>query len=85
MSEKENKIREGQASDVNPQEIGINPPAKELKSQEKVKIKESGIGREASQTPADEQQTEPILSQIDDATVALQKKQLDEETKSENH
>lgn len=67
----QNPIREDRMDDINPNEIGVNHPAKDRKAQEKVDIKESGIGRETSQTPADEH-IEPSISQIDEGTIKMQ-------------
>ncbi|AWA30549.1 hypothetical protein HYN48_10860 [Flavobacterium magnum] len=46
--------REGQPSQTHPDEINVKHPAKEIAAQNKVTIKESGLGREQGQTPADE-------------------------------
>jgi len=62
--------REDQPRDINPNEIGKSEPSKEIKAQEKIDIKESELGREQGQTPADEH-IESQLSQIDSETVKL--------------
>ena len=61
--------REDQPRDINPQEVNRKDDAKEIKSQEKIDIKESGLGRDQGQTPADEH-VEGI-SQIDKGTKKL--------------
>ena len=67
MDTKHNPIREGQANNINPEEVGKDHPGKDLKAQEKVDIKESELGRETSQMPADEH-IEHRTSQIDEGT-----------------
>lgn len=62
--------REDQPREINPIEIGKSEPAKEIKAREKIAIKESELGREQGQTPADEH-IENRLSQIDAETVKL--------------
>ncbi len=87
MSTQHNEIREGRPDDRNPNEIGENHPAKDRKAQEKPEIKESGLGRETSQTPADEH-IEHRLSQIDADTKQLHQneseKDLDESRKGQS-
>ena len=61
--------REDQPRDINPKEVNREDDAKKLKSKEKIDIKESELGRETSQQPADEH-VEGI-SQIDKATKNL--------------
>lgn len=61
--------REDQPRDINPKEVNRKDDAKEIKSQEKIDIKESGLGRDQGQTPADEH-VEGI-SQIDKGTKKL--------------
>ena len=82
MSENHN-VGEDKASGINPNEIGVTPTAKELKSQEKVDINQSELGRETSQMPADEH-IEHRLSQIDEQTIALQKKQIENASSKTN-
>lgn len=62
--------REDQPRNIHPNETGKNEPAKAIKAQEKIDIKESELGREQGQTPADEH-IENRLSQIDPETVKL--------------
>ena len=62
--------REDQPRQINPNEIGKSEPAKKIKAQEKIDIKESELGREQGQTPADEH-IESQLPQIDAETVKL--------------
>lgn len=61
--------REDQPRDINPKEVNRKDDAKDIKSQEKIDIKESGLGRDQGQTPADEH-VEGI-SQIDKGTKKL--------------
>ena len=61
--------REDQPRDINPKEVNRKDDAKDIKSQEKIDIKESGLGRDQGQTPADEH-VEGI-SQIDKGTKNL--------------
>lgn len=61
--------REDKPRDINPKEVNKNDSAKDIKSQEKIDIKESELGRESSQVPADEH-VEGI-SQIDKNTKKL--------------
>ena len=70
MEEDNNFIREGMPRDINPNELDNVHPAKDLKSQDKIGIKESELGREKGQSPADEQ-FESTMSQIDEETVRL--------------
>jgi len=67
-------IKEDQPRNINPDETGKSEPAKALKSQEKIDIKESELGREQGQTPADEH-IEDRISQIDKGTVKMQENQ----------
>lgn len=78
MPEEHKPIREGHANTVNPNELGLENPAHDRKAQQKPDIKESEIGRESSQIPADEH-IEPRLSQIDPGTVKLQQQKEDKE------
>ncbi len=61
--------REDKPRDINPKEVNRKEEAKDLKAQEKINIKESGLGRDQGQTPADEH-VEGI-SQIDKGTKKL--------------
>jgi len=67
-------IKEDQPRNINPDEAGKIEPSKALKSQEKIDIKESELGREQGQTPADEH-IENRISQIDKGTVKMQENQ----------
>lgn len=70
--------REDKPRDINPKEVNRKEDAKNLKSKEKIDIKESGLGREKGQTPADEH-VEGI-SQIDKNTKKMhQQNHADEE------
>lgn len=71
--------REDQPRDINPKEVNRKDDAKNIKSQEKIKIKESGLGRDQGQTPADEH-VEGI-SQIDSQTKKLHAKKHENEEK----
>ena len=62
--------REDQPRDINPKEVNRKEFLNELKSKEKIDIRESELGRETSQMPADEH-VEGI-SQIDKGTKNLQ-------------
>ena len=64
--------REDQPRNINPQETNTKHPAKTYTAKDKVPLKESGLGRDQGQTPADEH-IENNISQIDQETVALQK------------
>ena len=77
MDTKHNTIREGRAENINPDEVGKEHRAKDLQAQEKVDIKESELGRETSQMPADEH-IEPRMSQIDEGTKQLQNQSDDD-------
>jgi|SRR6218665_364222 len=68
-------IREDKPENINPDEVGKNHPSKTIKAQEKIDIKESELGREQGQTPADEH-IESNLSQIDNGTIELQKQSV---------
>jgi len=65
--ETNNHGREDRPSHTNADEVHFTHPAKEIKAQDKIDIKESGLGREQGQTPADEH-IENSISQIDDET-----------------
>lgn len=58
--------REDRPTDTNPDEVHAEHPAKTQKAQHKIDIKESELGREQGQTPADEHIES--LSQIDNET-----------------
>ena len=73
--------REGQPGKFNPEDTDYQHPAKTDKSREKVDIKESELGRETSQQPANEQM-EP-MAQIDDETREIQQSKVQKETGSE--
>lgn len=75
--EQDHYKREDTPRDINPKEVNRKGDAKDIKSQEKIAIKESGLGRDQGQTPADEH-VEGI-SQIDNGT----KKMHDEKRASE--
>ncbi|AWI26534.1 hypothetical protein [Flavobacterium pallidum] len=62
MNNQENKGSEDKPRDINPEEIGKSHPAKHEAAKEKTDIKESGAGRDMSQTPADEH-IEPSFSE----------------------
>ena len=63
--------RDDQPRDINPEETGYVHPAKKLKSQEKIDIKESEFGREYSNFQQDEH-IEDTITQIDKGTIKLQ-------------
>lgn len=67
----EKNIHEDKMDDINPNEIGVNHPAKDRTAVKKPEIKESEIGRESSQMPADEH-IEHRIGQIDEGTVKMQ-------------
>lgn len=75
--EQDHYKREDSPRDINPKEVNRKDTAKDIQSKEKIDIKESGLGRESSQQPADEH-VEGI-SQIDKGT----KKMHEEKRKSE--
>lgn len=62
--------REDRPRDINPDETGKEHPSKIVKSQEKIDINESGLGREQGQVPADENM-DLSLSQIDKGTIEM--------------
>ena len=64
--------REDQPRDINPDETDTKHPAKTYTAKDKVPIKESELGRDQGQTPADEH-IEGTISQIDQGTVELQR------------
>lgn len=64
--------REDQPREINPNDIQKSEPAKQIKAQEKIDIKESELGREQGQSPAEEH-IENQHSQIDAETVKLHK------------
>lgn len=63
--------RDDQPRDINPDETGFVHPAKKIKSQEKIDIKESEFGREYSNFQQDEH-IEDAITQIDKGTIKLQ-------------
>lgn len=65
-----NHNREDQPRGINPDETGKTHPSKILKSQKKIDINESGLGREQGQFPADEN-IDRSLSQIDKDTIKV--------------
>lgn len=69
-AEDNNKNREDAPRDINAEEIGYEHPAKKIKAQEKIAIKESGLGRDFSNFPQDEH-IEDNLSQVDKGTIKL--------------
>lgn len=71
--------REDQPRDINSKEVNRKDDAKNIKSQEKIEIKESGLGRDQGQTPADEH-VEGI-SQIDNQTKKLHAEKHENEEK----
>ena len=72
-----NNNREDKPRDINPKEVIKSNPAKDILAQKKIDIKESELGRDQSQTPADEH-IEGV-SQIDKATKKMQQKAQSEE------
>lgn len=70
-TEDNNKNREDVPRDINAEEIGYEHPAKKLKAQEKIDIRESGFGRAFSNFQQDEH-IEDSLSQVDKGTIKLQ-------------
>ena len=56
---------------IHPDEVNSEHPARKLKSQEKIDIKESELGRDSTQDPQDEK-IEDNLSQVDEGTIKLQ-------------
>lgn len=76
--EQDHYKREDTPRDINPKEVNRKDTAKDIESKEKIEIKESGLGRETSQQPADEH-VEGI-SQIDKGTKKMrEEKRADEE------
>ena len=65
-----NKGREDHPQPISPDEVSREHPAKQIKAQEKIDIKESGLGREQGQMPADEH-IDSSFSQIDGDTAQL--------------
>lgn len=72
--ETRNNKGEDRPRDINPDEINQNHPAKEIHAREKIDIKESELGREQGQVPADEH-IEDRFSQIDDGTKKIQERE----------
>lgn len=63
--------REDRPRAIHPDEVNTEHPAKKLKSQEKIDIRESELGRDSTQDPQDEK-IEDNLSQVDEGTIKLQ-------------
>lgn len=77
--------REDQPRNINPEETDTKHPAKTYTAKDKVPLKESGLGRDQGQTPADEH-IEERISQIDKDTVQLQKqKHMGEDYEAEKN
>jgi len=72
------KNREDVPRDINADELGFKHPAKKIKAQEKIDIRESGFGRDFSNFQQDEH-IEDSITQVDKGTIKLQ------EEKKENH
>lgn len=70
-TEDNKKNREDVPRDINAEEIGYEHPAKKIKAQEKIDIRESGLGRAFSNFQQDEH-IEDSLSQVDEGTIKLQ-------------
>lgn len=64
-TDKHTKPTEDKPAAIHPDATHLEHPAKQIKAQEKVDIKESGFGREQGQSPAEEHLES--FSQIDDA------------------
>jgi len=75
-----NHNNESQPRKINPEDVDFTPPSKKLKSQEKIDIDESELGREQGQTPADEHIIDEENSQIDPETIRLQKEKANSES-----
>lgn len=75
MKEEKDKRTIGQdiPRDINTEDIDFEHSAKKWKSQEKIDINESELGRSLSQEPYEEHKSEK-QSQIDEETVRLQEK-----------
>jgi hypothetical protein len=69
---------EGRAGDINPREAGRVEPGKRVEEREKLEIRESGLGRDQGQTPADEHIDEHF-SQIDSETNWMREQQQQDE------
>ncbi len=79
MSNTENKKdREDNPRDLNYKDVNFEPSAKKIKAQEKIDIKESELGRELGQQPADEH-IDNRVTQIDDETTKMQQHQKEKE------
>jgi len=65
------KDKEDIPRDINAEEIGFEHPAKKIKAQEKIDIRESELGREFSNFQQDEH-IEDSLTQVDKGTIKLQ-------------
>ncbi len=76
--ETQNQGREDRPAPQHPEEINASDPAKVLRSQDKIDIKQSEQGREVSQLPADEH-IEDRISQIDDQTRTMRENKLNDQ------
>jgi len=65
------KEREDIPRDINADEAGFIHPAKKIKSQEKIDIRESELGRDFSNYQQDEH-IEDSITQVDKGTIKLQ-------------
>lgn len=65
------KDREDIPRDINAEEVGFEPAAKKIKSQEKIDIRESELGRDFSNYQQDEH-IEDSITQVDKGTIKLQ-------------
>lgn len=65
--EKRNQPSEDQPLHIHPDEVRRHEPGKEIHAQDKIRIMQSGFGREQGQIPADEH-IEERFSQIDQET-----------------
>lgn len=79
--ERNNEGRADRPNQQHPGEIGSEHPAKIAQAQHKIDIRESELGRNQGQTPADEH-IETSLSQIDEATKAAQQSQQSQESET---
>lgn len=69
---------EDKPRNINPSENGLTPPSKMDKAQEKIRIKESELGRDQGQTPADEH-LESDNSQMDQGTKDLRNRERNDQ------
>lgn len=79
-----NKEREDQPRDINPDKANFKPSANKLHAKDKIDIKESVFGRDFSNFQQDEH-IEDSISQVDEGTIKLQeqKKESTEESRNE--